>query len=81
MTLNLDRDKAAAIAAQALEQRPLLARTLGRSVGSETGWRVRVDLLAGDVALVSVRAPSGASIALWQGPRQHVEIDAEEPIQ
>lgn len=74
----LDREKAGAIAMAALEERPELRDLLGRSVGAETGWRIRCDLLAEDRVLISVRSmSSGATIALADVPRSAVTLDAE----
>lgn len=78
---NLDRQKAGMIAAAALEQRPELAKLLGRAVGSETGWRIHCDLIEGDDVVISVRSlSSGATIALAQVPRATVTLE-EETIQ
>jgi hypothetical protein len=75
---NLDRHKAGMIAAAALEQRPELAKVLGRSVGTETGWRIRCDLIDGDRVVISARSvSSGATIALAEVPRAAVTLDAE----
>jgi hypothetical protein len=79
--LRLDRDKAAAIAAAALEQRPKLARLLdGSDDGSGQRWRIRCDL-DGEQVTISVRAPSGVHLALWQGPRHYVERDEPAVMQ
>lgn len=78
MIPGLDREKAGAIAAAALEQRPELAKLLGRSVGRETGWRVRCALVEGDRVIVAVRSmSSGASIVLAEVPRSEVTLDPE----
>jgi hypothetical protein len=74
--LRIDTDKAGAIAAEALEQRPKLAGILARPAGEQKAWRIVADLLPGDRVLLSVRAPSGHGIALWEGPRVFVELDA-----
>lgn len=81
MIPNLDREKVVAIAAVELEKRPELAKLLGRSVGQETGWRIRCDRLSDETVVISVRSmSSGATIALAQVPRAAVTLDAE-PVQ
>ena len=82
MIHGLDRQKAGMIAAAELEKRPDLARLLGRSVGTETGWRVRCDLIEGERVIISVRSmTNGATIALASVPRAEVMLDAESPVQ
>ena len=81
MIHGLDRQKAGMIAAAEPEKRPQLAKLLGRSIGSETGWRLRCDLIEGDRVIVSVRSMSnGATVELATVPRAAVTLDAE-PVQ
>ena len=68
--LHTDEAKLAAIVGEWLDERPALAHTLQRTANR---WRIRADLEADGLVTVSIRTPSGASLAVWRGPRSFVE--------
>ena len=76
--LRTDEAKVAALVGEWLDERPALARTLQRA-GDR--WRVRCDLEADGNVWISVQAPSGASLAVWHGPRSFIEHDRSAFVQ
>ena len=79
--LQTDRDRVRALVDEWLSEQPVIAKLLRGSLDRASGWKIRADLEADEQVWISLRAPSGAVIAVWHGPRHYVEPATPEPVQ
>jgi hypothetical protein len=77
--LQLDRAKAAAIAAVTLERRPELAARLARAAGSEQAWRIRASLDEDGMVTLTAMVGGRVGVGLAYVPRELVERDRSRP--
>lgn len=79
--LHTDRAKVRALVDEWLGDQPAIAKLLRGSIDRAKGWNIRADLEADGWVWVSLRASSGAVLAVWHGPRSYVEVDGSAVMQ
>jgi hypothetical protein len=82
--MHLDQDKARALVAEALAQRPDLRILVGSPI---RGPRIRCDLMPAkpggtpERVIISVRIEAGDWVPVWLGPRHYVELAEPAVVQ